>query len=281
MTYEPKTLTELEAFWTSHGGTPLGIVGDARHVVGYHCGRDRIYGPNGLGDRDYSVQLERDKRGLTDGAAAIDLGKLDGTLEALRMFSSWLVATLTSSPAARADYREVIYSPDGVRVQRYSAIDNQIHTGAGNGDDSHLTHTHVSFLRDAEDRDKVAVWRPYFEDPDMPGLQFRFVDRISGIATVVGDDHALIRVHDAGFVPIPAGQRREVAGTVELTAPIDGHPGIPVGTKARLVGNVPGATPDQSIAAVLLVSDSSFEPDPAQTCDAWEAWYALAPKGGA
>ena len=39
--------------------------------------------------------------------------------------------------------------------------------GTGQGDDSHRTHTHISFFRDSETRDKVGIVRPYFEGEDM------------------------------------------------------------------------------------------------------------------
>lgn len=164
MTYAPPTLRELGAFWEQYGGVNLGIVGDVRHVVGYHCGRDRIYSSAGLGDDDYSVQQKRDKAGLTDAAAAIDLGRLSGSLEKLYQFSSWLVASCQAGDIGAADVREIIYSPDGEKVQRYSGVDGEIHTGPGNGDASHIGHTHVSYFRDSEERDKLALFAPYFED---------------------------------------------------------------------------------------------------------------------
>ena len=63
-----------------------------------------------------------------------------------------------------ADVREIIYSPDGQRVLRWDR-----ERGAssmprpGEADASHLTHTHVSFYRDSEHRDKVPLFAPYFE----------------------------------------------------------------------------------------------------------------------
>ena len=164
MSYSPKPLTELGAYWTSKGGVNLGIVGDVMHVTGYHLGRDRIYGPQGKGGEDYSVQHPRDKAGLTNAAAAIDLGKLDGTYTGLQDFSRWLVARCQASAPGTEDIREVIYSPDGSRVQRWSGIDGNIHTGAGNGDVSHTRHSHISWFRDSESRDKIGVFSPYWED---------------------------------------------------------------------------------------------------------------------
>lgn len=172
MTYAPGSLNDLRDYWEAHGGAFLGIVGNAVHTAGYHLGKDRIYSSTGLGDRDYSVQLSRDKAGLTNAAAAIDLGKLNGSYKQLRKFSSWLVAQCQASPTARRDVREIIYSPDGVNVQRYSGPDNTIYTGPFNGDDSHLTHTHISYYRDSQSRDKVALFAPYFGES--MGLRVRF-----------------------------------------------------------------------------------------------------------
>ena len=115
MTYSPKTLNALAQFWTKQGGVFLGVVGNKRHTVGYHLGRDRIYDGNGpgLGDQDYSVVMARDKAGLTDAASAIDLGKLDGTYQGLREFSNWLVKQCQKGQPGYRDIREIIYSPDG------------------------------------------------------------------------------------------------------------------------------------------------------------------------
>jgi hypothetical protein len=162
----PATLQGLGAYWTAQGGVNLGVVGNVAHTVGYHLGKDRIYdgaGP-GLGDNDYSVKHARDRAGLTNAASAIDLGKLDGSLAQLYAFSRWLVARCMADAVTRLDIREIIYSPDGVRVQRWSGIDNAIHTGAGNGDMSHIGHTHISYFRDSQWRDKIAAFRPYFDE---------------------------------------------------------------------------------------------------------------------
>ena len=167
MTYSPATLRLLGAYWTEHGGVNLGIVGDTNHTAGYHLGRDRIYSPSGQGDADYSVKHPRDKAGLSDAAAGIDLGRVNGSLTGLQHFSRWLVRQCQNGADGSRDVREVIYSPDGSQVQRWSGIDGGIHTGPGNGDLSHLSHTHISYFRDSEDRDKVALFAPYWEDEDV------------------------------------------------------------------------------------------------------------------
>lgn len=163
MTYAPDTLQALGAYYVLHGGVNLGIVGNTAHTTGYHLGRDRIYGPMGQGDDDYSVRHPRDKAGLSGAAAAIDLGKLRGSLTELYAFSSWLVNECQDHRPGYEDVREIIYSPDGVKVQRYSGIDGVIHSGPGNGDLSHKNHTHISYFRDSESRRKIGLFAPYLE----------------------------------------------------------------------------------------------------------------------
>jgi hypothetical protein len=168
MTFAPITISRLADYWGSVGGTNLGIVPDARHRLtgGYHCGRSDLLAAGRL-DSDYSNQHPRDRAGLTDAASAIDLGKLNGSLLELQKFSSWLVEQCQAKAPGTEDIREVIWSPDGKVVKRWSGIDRLIRdgypNGTGNGDRSHLWHTHISWFRDSQGRDKIAVFRPYFE----------------------------------------------------------------------------------------------------------------------
>lgn len=177
MTYSPASIVDLMRYWESRGGVSLGIVGNQAHCSGYHLGKDRIFGScacrragkclPGQGNDDYSVKLLRDRKGLSNAASAIDLGRLNGRLADLRKFSRWLVARCQADAPGALQVREIIYSPDGETVQRWSGEDNRIHTGPGNGDDSHRTHTHISFYRDTEHDAKVLLFAPYFEDlPD-------------------------------------------------------------------------------------------------------------------
>ncbi|HSV93276.1 MAG TPA: hypothetical protein VLH81_09370 [Desulfobacterales bacterium] len=174
MTANPRTLRDLGAYWASQGGLNLGVVGSLRtHCRGYHLGRDRIYGPvacrpggvarPGLGDADYSVRTARDRAGLSNAASAIDLGRLDGSLEQLRAFSRWLVGRCRANRPGTSDIREVIYSPDGRSVLRWDRERGPSSAPrSGEADDSHLTHTHISFYRDSEGRDKRPLLAPYF-----------------------------------------------------------------------------------------------------------------------
>lgn len=166
MTYAPARLRELRAYLAGETGlsaVSLGIVGDTAHVKGYHCGRDRIYSPAGQGAADYSVRTARDRAGLTDAASAMDIGRWSG----LRSMSAWLVIQARQNAPGTSDLREIIYSPDGQAVLRW---DRERGPGSaprpGEADDSHRTHTHISWYRDSEHRDKVALFRRYFEPPE-------------------------------------------------------------------------------------------------------------------
>lgn len=276
MTFAPPTLLALAAYWTSNGGVNLGIIGNQKHCAGYHLGRDRIFGncacrPDGtcepgLGANDYSVQSSRDK--ATDAASAIDLGKLNGSFQELYAFSRWLVKQCQAKAPGAKDVREIIYSPDGVKVQRYSGIDGQIHTGPGNGDGSHTTHTHISYFRDSEDRTKLVLFAPYFihvpdTGEDMPGRPFDF-EEVSGTFTVrgaghdfinPGDDRPETRVHD-----VPDGLPKTVGGRTHFDAPIDDHAGDrQTGYLVRHTG------PDgKARAYIALAADGDFVEKPAE-----------------
>ena len=158
-TFNPPTLLALQAFWVAQKGKPLGIKGDTSHTkrgVSYHLGKDDLI------STAYSIQSKRDRAGLSKAASAIDLGPLDGSLDNLQAFSRWLVARCRADSKVRRDIREIIYTANGTSVQRYSGIDNAIHHGPGNGDLSHLHHTHISYFRDSEFREKVEAFRPFF-----------------------------------------------------------------------------------------------------------------------
>jgi hypothetical protein len=176
MSYAPPSIRAVAALWESKGGVPLGIVGDTRHVRGYHLGRDRIYAPGGEGDRDYSIQTPCDKRGLTDAASAIDLGRLYGSLADLQRFSRWLVERCRAGAPGTDQIREVIYSPDGRLVLRWDR-ERGVSSAprAGEADDTHRYHTHISFYRCFEQQDKTAIFAPFFEaeETTMPIVQYK------------------------------------------------------------------------------------------------------------
>lgn len=147
----------------------VGIVGDPAHRGGYHCGSDRVT------TNDYSVvESSRDRAGLTDYAAGLDVGPFSvtvgGRTHNLRTFSLWCVGQCAAKAPDARDIREIIYSPDGESVRRFDALGRR-----ATGDDSHLYHTHFSFFRDAikAGRDQRPLFRRYLtsigllEDQDM------------------------------------------------------------------------------------------------------------------
>lgn len=220
MTYSPKTLTDLGRYWTGQGGVNLGVVGDVNHLTGYHLGRDRIYSSTGQGDDDYSVRHPRDKAGLSGAASAIDLGKLEGSYHKLYAFSRWLVSQGQSGAPGTGDIREIIYSPDGQQVQRWSGIDNKIHTGPGNGDSSHRTHTHISYFRDSEQRDKVTTFAAYWNGEDDMGLEGGPVSPGEGIGTVrIKAGRGLVNLR-TGKATVPANAERSSFGRWRLAEPL-------------------------------------------------------------
>ncbi|MEU5549193.1 peptidoglycan-binding domain-containing protein [Micromonospora sp. NPDC047793] len=135
----------------------VGIVPDASHRGGYHCGSDRVVA------NDYSVvESPRDRNGLTLDAAALDVGMFRvrtplGVFD-LRHYSTWLVRQCAAGATDTQHIREVIYSPDGKVVRRWDRLGRR-----ATGDRSHLTHTHESYFRDAikAGADLSAVKRRY------------------------------------------------------------------------------------------------------------------------
>jgi hypothetical protein len=157
----------------------LGVVGDAAHAIRatYHNGRDRFLA-SGLDTcaENYTICTGRDRAGLTNAAAAIDIGNHGG----LRALSRWLVGRARSNAPGTRDIREIIYSPDGRQVLRWDrerGIESLPKTGEA--DDTHRWHTHVSFYRDSELRDKVGIFRPYYE-PLVPSEQPVYMAKIDG-----------------------------------------------------------------------------------------------------
>lgn len=168
MTFAPATIIALGKYWKAQGGVLLGIVGDTAHQAkgrSYHLGKSQ------LSVTAYSAKTARDKAGLTEAASAIDLGRLDGSLGDLTDFSVWLVNQCQAGAPGTRDIREVIYGKDGV-VLRYDREDGvRSEEDTGEADNSHLTHTHVSFYRDSQSRDKVSLFKPFFEDV-MPNFSY-------------------------------------------------------------------------------------------------------------
>ena len=231
MTYAPARLKELAAYWTAQGGVNLGIVGDTEHQakgVSYHLGRDQ------LSPGAYSAERVRDIAGLTNAASAIDLGRLGGSYPALRAFSDWLARRCVANDPKTVDVVEVIYSPDGKRVLGFKdGIDFLI---PNYGDASHLTHTHISFYRDSEFRDKTALFKSYFQkEPEMAGPEVRNLQPYNAKATVNGSGHSAILANDGSLVGLGAGTVKDVVAVGTLLTKWPGHPD----GRVLLVGDEP------------------------------------------
>lgn len=156
MTYAPASIKAAQVYLHDKTGldwVSLGIVGDSRHIGGYHQGEGNV------SSTDYSVdESPRDERGLTGAASAIDIGAFSKGGKTLRELSLWIVGQCAAGAADTRDIREVIYSPDGRTVKRWDRLGIR-----SSGDSSHLTHTHISFFRDSETRDKTGLFRRFFE----------------------------------------------------------------------------------------------------------------------
>jgi hypothetical protein len=172
MSYAPAALNALARYWVAQHGVNLGIVGDSSHQdkgTSYHLGKDH------LTLTAYSRQTPRDRAGLTNAASAIDLGKLKASYGELRSFSSWLVQQCRKNAPGTADIREIIYSPDGRTVKRYDRERGFASAPVAEPQLSkdHLWHTHISFYRDSEKRDKTVIFRPYFAPLPAPAFRVR------------------------------------------------------------------------------------------------------------
>ncbi|MEU5156736.1 hypothetical protein [Glycomyces sp. NPDC021274] len=152
MTYAPASLKAAQVYLRERTSLPwvsLGIVGDENHRGGYHQGEPNV--PASDYSRDES---SRDETGLSGAAAALDIGNFPR----LRELSRWIVAQCQARTPDTRDIREVIYSPDGRSVKRWDRLGVR-----SSGDSSHLTHTHISYFRDSEARDKVSLFKRFFE----------------------------------------------------------------------------------------------------------------------
>jgi hypothetical protein len=175
MTFAPASCLAVRHEFQNHASLSndaLGIVGDDNHVQSgssYHLGKSALR-PN-----SYTiVESSRDKNGLSEAASANDIGyfsiRVGDKTHTLRTFSAWLVGQCKAGTADTRDIREVIYSTDGQVVRRWDRLGIR-----STGDDSHLSHTHISWFRDSEDHDRAAVVRRYFaeimEDKMAEGLE--------------------------------------------------------------------------------------------------------------
>lgn len=148
MTTAPDDLKAIQTYCHTATGldwTALGIVHGTPQGGGYHEGLDLLQQAGrapGQTRTDYSwAESSRDRNGLSDHASAFDLG---GDFARFREITLGIVGACQHGDPRTRDVREVIYTPDGVVVRRWDRLG--IRTS---GDSSHLSHTHISFFRDA------------------------------------------------------------------------------------------------------------------------------------
>lgn len=148
MTVAPEPIKEAQEYLhdiTNLEWNSLGIIGSQGHKntgTSYHLGKDDLK----LWKKPYSVyESSRDERGLSNDAAALDIGYFNlGDGKNLRTFSLWLVEQCKAGASDTEDIREIIYSPDGETVLRWDRLGKR-----ESGDSSHRSHTHLSAHRDA------------------------------------------------------------------------------------------------------------------------------------
>jgi len=164
VTVAPDSLKEARTYIIAETGLdPLsvGIVGDDNHQQtgsSYHLGK------SALRTDSYSIiESSRDRNGLSEDAAALDIGQFNisrgGKTHTLLTFNAWLIRQCQAGTDDTADIREVIYTPDGKVVKRWDRLGKR-----STGPDSHLTHTHMSYFRDSTKRSKIALFQRYFRE---------------------------------------------------------------------------------------------------------------------
>jgi hypothetical protein len=163
MTFAPDSIKAVRAYLKGQdpdlSDTELGIVGGPSHVTqgtSYHLGRDDLI----MSKNPYSARTARDLAGLSNAASALDI---DDDLDELRTLSVWLVAACRRGEPDTRDIREIIYSPDGIDVWRWDRERGQNSLPIPDSDFSHRNHSHISWYRDSEFSDRVAVFRRFFE----------------------------------------------------------------------------------------------------------------------
>lgn len=172
MTYAPATLLQVRTYVITQDedapvldGYEVGIVGDQPHVdegTGYHLGKDQLK----FYKDPYSARTARDKAGLADAeicnaSCAIDI---DDDWDELRRFSQWLVEECRRGAPDTLDIREIIYSPDGVKVFKWDRERGVTSLPVPSTQLSHRTHSHIAKYRDATRRPLLPVFQRYYRE---------------------------------------------------------------------------------------------------------------------
>lgn len=166
MTLAPESLLKIRRLFMARfpgiSAAEFGIAGGPSHVLtgtSYHLGRSDLK----MSRDPYSARLQRDLNGLSDAASAFDITNAIGA-ELLARLSIWLVVQCRAGAADTLDIREIIYSPDGNAVLTWDRERGVTSFPMPRGGLSHRMHTHISFYRDSEFRDRHSVFERFFTE---------------------------------------------------------------------------------------------------------------------
>lgn len=133
---------------------------------GFHAGKSDIYGPDGQGDKDYSVKHPRNAAGLSEASAGLDIRW--GKRKQLRALTAYLVEQGKSGNLLF----EVIGPDENGKACYWGVLTNwQPKPKWASAD--HSWHIHLGFFRDTEHADRVALFYGFFElaEPEVPAPQ--------------------------------------------------------------------------------------------------------------
>lgn len=225
MTYNPDDLLGVRRTLMNNTGLPavaLGILGDDSHNSsgGYHVGNDTLSLIGNYYD-DYSkAESSRDRPG-TNAASALDIGYFDTGQTNLRALSIAMVSACQRNDPRMRDVREIIYSPDGYSVRRWDRLGIR-----SSGDDTHLSHTHISFFRDSEGRrnnsDNFGGFIATFFNP-VYGGQYTMWDQIltSSRSGPTSDGNALLSIYDSCLLDINPAVQTTKSNVAAVKAVVD------------------------------------------------------------
>ena len=157
--FAPSALSKIYGWVDPHFSTMRrsGIVGDARHLAGYHRSRQRLL--NAGKTADYSIQAPADKRGERWACCGIDIsfGPREMIIATRRLMNACKPDGDGSYDPRIEPVREFFGTLDGRKVtgwNRYPSSNRRV--GYTTSDSSHLWHVHISAFRDyADDEDKM------------------------------------------------------------------------------------------------------------------------------
>lgn len=163
MSLAPPSLIDVRRYLVAKTGKPTAnfSIRAAKSSRGYHAGRAEIFGPNGQGNKDYSVKQPRDKAGLSEASSAIDIKLPIPQLKALVAY------LLAGAKAGTLDIFELI-GPDSTGKANYWSKATGWLPKPKWAPASHEWHIHMAFPRDTEFTDRVAIFRPFFEAQPAP-----------------------------------------------------------------------------------------------------------------